>query len=64
MGITDGMIIFCNVLSEESVDKKNSTIEYNIITVYDFFDNPFPDGCGGPSLNIPPIIIDNITPSH
>ena len=59
IGITDGKILFCRGISEGSVDKKISTREYNKSTFYDCFSNPFPSDCGSPSLNLPPITIDD-----
>ena len=35
VGITYGKIQLCDSISEESAEKKNSTIEYNNRTVYD-----------------------------
>ena len=35
MGITDGKLLFCHGISEESVDKKISMREYKNSTVYD-----------------------------
>ena len=59
MAITDGKLLFCHVLSEVNVDNKVSTVEYNNRTVYDCFNNPFPDDFGRPYLNPPPITIDD-----
>ena len=58
VGIIDGKLLFYHGISEGSVDKKISTIEYNNRMLYDCFNNTFPDDCGSPVLNIPPIIID------
>ena len=59
IGITDGNLLFCHGISEESTDKKISTIEYNNRTVYECFNNPFPDYFCSPYLNINPITIDD-----
>ena len=64
MGIIYGKIIFCHVISEESVDKKISTGEYNNRTVYECYDNPFTAGFCSQSLNIPPINIDDRPHPH
>ena len=58
--ITDVNLLFCHGILEESVDKGISTREYNNTPVYDCFDNTFPDDCGSPDCNPPPIIIDDI----
>ena len=55
-----GKILFCHDISEVSEDKFFSTIEYNGRTVYDCFNNTFPDDCVSPALNIPPINVDDI----
>ena len=57
MGIIYGKLLFCQGISEESVDKKFSIIEYKNRMVFDWFDNPFTDDCGIPSYNPPPITI-------
>ena len=59
VSITDEKFIFCHGISEWSVDKKNSTRNYNNRKVYDCFNNPFPVDFGKPYLNLPPIIIDD-----
>ena len=59
MGIIDGKLLFCNGISEGRVDKKISTRNYNNRTVYDFFNNPFPDDFGNTALFILPITIDD-----
>ena len=59
MGITDEKLLFYHGISEGSVDKQFSTIEYNNRKVYDCFNNLFPDDFGIPDLNLPPIIIDD-----
>ena len=38
--------------------------EYNKRTVYDCFNNSFPADYGSPDLNLPPIIIDDISFPH
>ena len=58
MVITDGKMLFCHGISKVNVDKEISTIEYNNMTVYYFFNNPFSDDFGSPYLNLPPITID------
>ena len=58
MGIIDGKPLFCHNISEESVDKKISTGEYNNRTFYDCYNKPFTDDFGRPAFNSPPIIID------
>ena len=40
------------------MDKKIPTRDYNNRTVYECFNNTFPDDCGSPGLNPPPITID------
>ena len=60
MVITDGKILFRHGISEESLDKKISTGDYETRTVYDWFNNPFTAYFGSPGLNIPPITIDDI----
>ena len=57
MGNKDGKLLFYHVISEESTDKKILTKEYNHSTVYDWFNNPFPNHCGSPVLNPPPVPI-------
>ena len=57
MEIIDGELLFCHGISEESVDKKISTRDYNNKTVYECLNIPFPYDCGIPYLNIHPIII-------
>ena len=64
MGITDGNLLFCHVISEGSVDKKIPTREYNNRKVYDCFINPFPDYFGIQALNILPITIYYIPRPH
>ena len=64
MGITDGSILFCHVISEGSVDKKISRREYNNMVVYDRSNNPFTADCGRPDLNTPPITIDDRSHPH
>ena len=59
MGITDGKFLFCHGVSEESMDKKLSTREYNNRTAYELFNHPIPDNCCSPSLVIPPNTIDD-----
>ena len=59
MGIKYEKLLFYNGISVGRADKKISTREYNNKTVYDFFNNPFPDDFGSPALNIPPITIDD-----
>ena len=57
--ITDEKLLFCHVISEGSVDKKISTIEYNTRTFYYCSNNPIQDYHGSPALNLPPITIDD-----
>ena len=59
-GIKNGKILSCHSISEGSEDNKISTRGYNERTVYDCFNNPFPDDCGSPYLNLPPITIYDI----
>ena len=54
-----GKILFCHDISEVSEDNVFSTIEYNGRTVYDCFNNTFPDNVGIPDFNFPPITIDD-----
>ena len=54
MGITYGKLLYCHGFSEENVDRKFSTLDYNNRTVYDYFNNPFIDEFGIPALNLPP----------
>ena len=58
MGIADGTLIFCYVISAEIVDKKNSAIEYNNRMACECFNIILTADFGGPDLNIPPITID------
>ena len=58
MGIADGTLIFCYVISAEIVDKKNSAIEYNNRMACECFNIIFTANFGSPALNIPPITID------
>ena len=60
MGIADGKLLLCHGISEGSLDKKIPMRQYNNRTVYDFFNNPFPDIFGSPDFNLPPITIDDI----
>ena len=64
MGIIDGKLMCCHVISEESVDKKIPTREYYNRTVYECFNNPFTDDFGIPDMNLPPINIDDIPHKH
>ena len=59
MGITDGKLVLCCGVSEQSRDKKLLMREYNSRTVYDCFKNSFPVDFGIPDLNLPPMPIDN-----
>ena len=59
MGITDEKLLFCHGISEESVDRKILIGDYNIRTVYDFFNNTFTADFGIAYLNLPPITIDD-----
>ena len=59
MIITDEKLLFCHVISEGSVDKKISTIEYNTRTFYYCSNNLIQDYHGSPALNLPPITIDD-----
>ena len=61
MGIADGKLLFCHGTSEEIVDKRTPTIDYNNRTVYECFNNPFTADFVSPVFNIPPITIDNRT---
>ena len=58
MGITDGKLLLCHGISEGSVEKKVSTRDLKIRTVYDWLNNTFPDDCVIPDLNLPPINIE------
>ena len=58
IGITYGKLLFCNIISEQSKDKKISTREYNDRTVYDRYNDNFSVDCDIPDLNLPPIPID------
>ena len=64
MGITYGKILYCNGVTEVTVDKKISTFDYNNRTVYDCLNNPFTAEFGIPYLNPPPITIDDRPRSH
>ena len=64
MVITDRKLLFCHGISEESVDKNISTIEYNNRMVYEFFNNTFTADFGSPDLNPPPINIDDRPHPH
>ena len=59
--ITDGNILLCHGISEEIEDKTIKIREYNIRTVYGFFNNKFTADCGSPDLNPTPITIDGST---
>ena len=59
MDIIDRKILYCHVVAEGNVDKKNSTLGYNNRTVYELFNNPFTDEFGIPDLHLPPITIDD-----
>ena len=61
--ITDGMVLFCHIISEENVNKKFSTREYNNSAVYEWLNNIFQDDCGIPALNLPTITIDDSVPA-
>ena len=58
MVITDWKLLYCHGVAEGNKDKKISTLEYNNMTVYDCFDNPFTAVCGSPAMHLPPITID------
>ena len=59
MGIIDGKLLLCHVISGESVDKKISMQEYNKRMIYNRLNNPFPGDCGRQGLNICLVTIDN-----
>ena len=61
MGIIYVKILFCHGISKESEDRNISMREYNNRTVYEFFNNIFPDNFGSPELNLTPITIDDRT---
>ena len=55
--IKDSNLLFCHVISEESMDKNISTREYNTRTVYECFNKYFTADFGNPDLNLPTITI-------
>ena len=59
MGITYGKLLFCHGISEGSVVKNFSMRYYNSVKAYDWLNYTFPDDCGIPYFNIPPITIDS-----
>ena len=59
MGIIYVKILFCHGISQESEGGNISMGDYKNRTVYDFFDNIFPDYFGSLELNLPPITIDD-----
>ena len=61
IGITYGNALFCHDISMVNRYKKIKTREYNNMTVYDCFNNPFTSDYGNPSLNNPPMYIDDST---
>ena len=64
MGITDEKLLFCHGISEESVDRKILIGDYNIRTVYDFFNNTFTADYGSPAMHLPPITIYDRPPQN
>ena len=54
MGIIDGKLLLCCDISDKIREKNITTIEYNYRSVYDCFNNTFPDDYGAPAMNIPP----------
>ena len=64
MGIADGKFLYCHGVAEGNVDKTVSTLEYNNMTVYDCFNNPFTRYCGSPAMHLPLITIDDIPRPH
>ena len=59
MGIIDGKILYCHVVSGGNLDRKIATLEYKNSKVYDCLNNPFTYDFGIPYLNLPPIIFDD-----
>ena len=53
----DGKLLLCHSISEESVDKKIPTEEYNNRTVYDCFNNLFTEIFVSTALKLPDINI-------
>ena len=64
MGVTDGKLLLCHGISQDSDYKNISTLEYNDRTIYDCFNNPFTDEFGIPALNLPQIKIDDRPHPH
>ena len=64
MGITDGKFLLCHFISEEMVDNKIPTREYNNRVVYDWFNDSFPDDFDSPYLNLPTITLDGRPSPH
>ena len=58
MGIIDGKLLYYCGVAEGNVDRKTSTLEYNIRTFYDCFNYLFTDEFGSPYLNLPSITFD------
>ena len=59
VSIAYGKILFWHDISEEIEDKKIPTIEYNGRTVYECFNNTFPDNVGIPNFNFLTVTIDD-----
>ena len=64
MGITYGKLLYCHGVADGNVDKKISTLEYNIRKVYDCFNDPFTAYFGIPALNLHPITLYDRPHTH
>ena len=60
MGITEGKLQFCHVFPKQIRDKNISIIDYDNMTIYDWYKSNFPFYCGILSLNLFPRRIDYI----
>ena len=58
MGITDAKLLFFHGISGGNEDKEITMREYNDRTVFGCFENPFPNKCGIPALNLPTVAIN------
>ena len=62
MGITDGKLLYCHVVSDGNMDRRILTLDYNNRTVYYCFNNHFTADFSSPSMHLPPITIDDRPP--
>ena len=64
MGIKDGIILYCHGVTQGNVDREVSTLDYNKMTVYHYFNNIFTYEFCIPYLNVPHINFDDKSDLH